>query len=104
MTSGVANSRKQHLAEDGEIRITVQCAANKAHAKLISLERSLGRECAETFAALLDGSSRWFIHRPGPNSPLGKCAVCGAQLKCAIEERSPEDAEPEEPSKTAAGE
>jgi hypothetical protein len=96
MTSGVAKERQEKIEREGEIRIMVQCTANKAHAKLISVDHSLGMEYASTLAGLLDGSSRHFIHKPGPNSPLGKCGVCQAQIKCTVEERLPENAEPQE--------
>ena len=81
------------LEERGEIRITVQCTQNKAHVKILSLDPALGMDYAEDFAGLLDGSSPFFIHKPGPLSPIGKCGICNAQLRATIEERGPENAE-----------
>jgi hypothetical protein len=70
-----------------EIRLTLRCAREpEKHAKVLRISAELGKEYAETFAGLLDGSSPFYIYKPGPNSPIGKCATCGGQLSSTIEE------------------
>jgi hypothetical protein len=103
MTSGVATGRKAMLEQGGEIRLLIGCVRNKAHTKLLSIDPSLGMEWAETLAELLVGTSRFYVHKVGPLSPIGKCGVCGGQLKFEIEERRPENAEHEEPGGDAVG-
>lgn len=74
-----------------EIRITIRCATHPdEHAKILRVSPELGRDYAETFAGLLCGTSPMYIHKPGPNSPIGKCATCGGQLTYTIEERGDE--------------
>lgn len=70
-----------------EFRITVRCAREpEKHAKVIRIVHGAGRQYVDTFAALLDGSSEFYVHKPGPNSPIGKCAICGGQIECHVEE------------------
>ena len=102
MTSGLSKERQQALEQRGEIRIMVQCTASKTHTKLITVDPALGMEYARQFAGLLDGSSTLYIHKPGPNSPIGKCGICQGQIKCTVEERLPENAEPQEQGGEAA--
>jgi hypothetical protein len=77
-----------------EFRITIRCKRQpETHAKIIRLRsvphfvRELNRDYVEGLAGLLDGTSPWFIHPPGPDSTIGKCATCGGQLESSIEER-----------------
>jgi hypothetical protein len=74
-----------------EFRITLRCATQpEKHAKIIRME-GLARDWVEAFAHILDGTSPMYIHKPGPDSPIGKCATCGGQLTSSIEEREIED-------------
>ena len=77
-----------------EIRITVRCAKQPdKHAKILRVSEELGLKWAETLAGLLDGSSPMYIYKPGPDSPIGKCATCGGQLSADVEEVEAKDAE-----------
>jgi hypothetical protein len=70
-----------------EIRITVRCTREpEKHAKILRLNGDLGMAWAERLAGLIDGTSPFYIHGPGPNSPIGKCCVCGAQIASTLEE------------------
>jgi len=70
-----------------EFRITVRCQREPAkHAKILRLKSEQGRQYADTLASLLDGSSPLFIHKPGPDSPIGKCATCGGGVEASVEE------------------
>jgi hypothetical protein len=113
MTSGISKEREEKVTAEGEIRLQITCIRNKSHSKLLSFSpdfsrhivariedgsgdggytsRDLSREIVVEVGELLCGKSQFFIKRPGPNSPiLGKCAVCGADLKYTVEERGPE--------------
>lgn len=78
-----------------EIRIKVQCTENEHHAKILRISSALGREYAEGLAGLLDGTSRFYIHKPGgvmnvpewpgdKGSPIGRCGICGAPFRCSV--------------------
>jgi hypothetical protein len=70
-----------------EIRITMRCTKEPdKHAKILRLNGDLGMAWAERLAALIDGSSVFYIHGPGPNSPIGKCDICGAKLETETRE------------------
>lgn len=76
-----------------EIRLIIRCKKEPdKHAKILQMQ-GLPREVVEDFAGLLCGTSPYYIHNPGPDSPIGKCVTCGGQLTYEIEER---DAEPKE--------
>jgi len=66
------------------IRIT--CASG--HTQTIEVE-GCSKEWAEDFASLLDGTSKFFIHPPGPDSLLSKCGRCGATVRCQVTEQPP---------------
>lgn len=89
-------------------QIVVRCKRQPdTHAKIIRLRKAggepFGLEEVEIFARLLDGTSPFFCHRPGPDSTIGKCATCGGELESTVEERV-EDAEHEEQKRAVAGE
>jgi hypothetical protein len=70
-----------------EIRITVRCVREpQKHAKILRCKARLGKRKAEELAELLDGTSLMYIHRPGENSPMGKCATCGAAVEAMVSE------------------
>lgn len=70
-----------------EIRITVRCINSPtAHAKVVRVKARLGRRRAEELAELLDGTSLAYVHAPGPQSPIGRCVVCGGELECEVSE------------------
>ena len=69
-----------------EIRLTIRCTHNSDHAKVLRIDPQLGKEWAETLAGLFDGSSPFYIHKPGEGSPIGRCAICHAELKCTVQE------------------
>lgn len=68
------------------IRLTVTCAQDSDHSKLLKISAELGMEWAQTFAELLCGTSPFYVHKPGPNSSIGKCATCGGRLNYTLEE------------------
>lgn len=68
-----------------EIRIILRCQNQPdKHAKILIIDECLGIEYAETLAELMDGTSRFYIYKPGPDSPIGKCATCGGQVKSEV--------------------
>jgi hypothetical protein len=70
-----------------EIRITVRCVASPTqHAKVIRVKARLGRRRAEELAELLDGTSLAYVHAPGPQSPIGRCCVCGSECEAEVSE------------------
>jgi hypothetical protein len=44
------------------------------------------REMVEFQAGLLDGTSPYYVHPPGPESQIGKCGICGSQVKATVVE------------------
>lgn len=75
-----------------ELRIIVKCLKGADHRKILRFRWELGRYYVETLAGLLDGTSPYYIHKPAEGSPIGKCGICSAPLKCEIEERELPDA------------
>jgi hypothetical protein len=84
-----------------QIQIVVRCEKEPGkHAKILRLRPddshlyafSTPKEWAENLARLLDGTSAFYIHKPGPDSPIGKCATCGGKLTVTVEEIEVEDA------------
>jgi hypothetical protein len=70
-----------------EIRITVRCANHPLkHGKILRVSLALGLEYAQMLAGLLDGSSKFYIYPPGPESPIGKCCTCGGALSAEVAE------------------
>ena len=70
-----------------EIRLTVRCTHNPDHAKVLRLDPKLATMGdAEKLARLLDGSSSMYINRPGEGSPIGRCAICHAELETTVQE------------------
>jgi hypothetical protein len=70
-----------------ELRITVRCIASPTtHSKVVRVKARLGRRRAEELAELLDGTSLAFVHPPGPNSPIGRCCVCGGECEAEVSE------------------
>lgn len=67
--------------------ITVRCSSQPTkHAKKIRVDAQVGRAYVDTLAGLLDGSSPFYIYKPGPNSTIGKCATCGAEITAEVQE------------------
>jgi hypothetical protein len=70
-----------------ELRITVRCLLNPIqHAKVVRVKARLGRRRAEELAELLDGTSLAYVHPPGPQSPVGRCVVCGGECEAEVSE------------------
>jgi hypothetical protein len=68
-----------------EIDVCIEATCEKGHRQLLQIEGQ-GREWALTLAGLLDGSSEMYRFPPGPESPIGKCGVCGSQISCEVKE------------------
>lgn len=75
------------------INLTVRCTKDPDHAKVLRFRDSSFEEIAR-LARLLDGTSENYIYKPGPDSPIGKCAICGAPYECTVSEIDP-NAKPE---------
>lgn len=75
-----------------EIRLIVKCVRYQDHRKILRFRSELGLYYVESLAGLLDGTSPYYIHKPAEGSPIGKCGICSAPLKCEIEERELPDA------------
>lgn len=81
----VDNRKKPHREIlPGTIRLLLRCARDSTHAKVIQFVPGFSMETAKTLAGLLDGSSAMYIRKPGPLSPLGKCATCGGAIESTI--------------------
>ena len=66
--------------------IVVRCKAQPLkHAKVLRITGK-DEEYAKTLAGLLDGTSHLYVYKPGPDSPIGKCGVCGSALGCDVRE------------------
>lgn len=74
------------------IWLTIKCKADPDHRKLLKfrLDPDTTMESAmhnvEITAQIITGTSPLYIHKPGPKSPIGKCATCGGGLEYTIEE------------------
>lgn len=51
---------------------------------MIRVKAKLGRMRAQELADLLDGTSLAYVHPPGAQSPIGRCAVCQSEVECAV--------------------
>ena len=68
-----------------EIRLKIQCIEDIDHAKILKIEGQT-RDQVEVLGGLLCGTSPFYIHLPGPGSPIGKCALCGGKLEYEIQD------------------
>lgn len=70
-----------------EIRVTIRCVKSPTqHAKVVRVKAKLGKRKAQELADLLDGSSLAYVHPPGPQSPIGRCCVCGGEVEAEVSE------------------
>jgi hypothetical protein len=65
-------------------RITALCGGGHVQSILVSGE--LGRVFADEQAGILDGTSRFYVIPPGPDSFIEKCASCGRPFRCSVTE------------------
>lgn len=66
--------------------LVVRCKARPMlHAKTLRISGK-DKEWVEILAKLLDGTSPFYVLKPGDLSPIGKCATCGTELECEIKE------------------
>lgn len=79
--------RKSKKPQPAEIRIKVQCENDPNHAKILRLHGEAGLDYAHRLGRLLDGTSALYIYPPGPDSPIGRCAICRGTLSYEVEER-----------------
>ncbi len=69
-------------------KVTFTCKAG--HSQTIEYI-GLTREFAETQAKLIDGSSPLYKFPPGPDSIIGKCGICKAQLTSTVLDEPSDD-------------
>lgn len=76
-------SDERPQAEAECLDVTAECEAG--HVQRITLHGHT-RSQAELFAGLLDGTSPAYVAPPGadPNSPIGKCGICGRPFKAKV--------------------
>lgn len=66
--------------------VTIICESG--HSQTIKVE-GMSREWAEQWAGLIDGTSTFYVHSPiGTESVIGKCGICGKQIKATVESDS----------------
>jgi hypothetical protein len=70
-------------------RITALCGSGHVQTMLLSGELG-GRAFADEQAGLLDGTSRFYVIPPGPDSFIGKCVSCGRPFRCTVTEEPAE--------------
>lgn len=64
-----------------ETQIEYRCA--NGHVQIIRYQ-GMTRHFAEQVAGLCDGTSPMYVFPPGPESTIGKCGICGAQLSSKV--------------------
>jgi hypothetical protein len=69
-----------------EIRLIIKCAKHKDHQKILRFDAAIGLAAVGTVAAILDGTSPHYIHRPQEGSPIGKCVICREPITTEIVE------------------
>lgn len=72
--------------------ITVRCESG--HEQKIGYY-GLHRPFVESVAGFMDGTSPMFKYPPGAESAIGKCGICGKQVKATVTDAE-EDSKPEE--------
>jgi hypothetical protein len=65
------------------VKLIATCTAG--HEQIITTE-DMRKEYVVQLAGLMDGSSALYVNKPGPESSIGKCGKCGAQIKCDVVE------------------
>ena len=76
-----------------EIRLKIQCVKNADHAKILRFGSLISWEEVDRLGGLMCGTSPLYIHKPGPGSPIGKCALCGGQLEYEVQEMEKKNAD-----------
>lgn len=91
-----------------DIRLRIQCANVKDHAKILPMhnflavapgdaldqnaaERELKMYFARRLGEIICGQSGMYVYQPGSQSPIGRCVLCGGALSFEIEERDNEN-------------
>jgi hypothetical protein len=69
-----------------KIKITAVCESSPSHIQKLTIDEKLGKAYAKQLAGLLDGTSPMYLYPPGPESVIGKCGICKAQIKCNVTE------------------
>jgi hypothetical protein len=65
----------------------VSATCTEGHSQSVQL-LGQGRLEVNRWAGLMDGTSPFYIRSPigDPQSLIGKCGICGGQIKCSVEE------------------
>jgi hypothetical protein len=74
--------------------ILVEVTCTRGHRRVLRLA-NYSRQEAELFAGLLDGTSPAYQYPSDDDSPIGKCASCGAKLVARVSEPGLEILHPE---------
>lgn len=70
--------------------IILDMTCDSGHTQRIEVT-GMSLEFAKEWAALLDGTSSFFVYNPigDPTSQIGKCGICRKQIHCIISEDKP---------------
>jgi hypothetical protein len=67
------------------ITVTARCA--EGHEQTLNVDAAMGLEWVKGWVGLMDGTSPFYVHPPiGTDSMIGKCGICGSQIKCTVED------------------
>lgn len=68
-------------------RVTIECLS-RCGSTSVDIRPALGREAAEDYCGLLDGSSPAYVIDPRdhPESMIGKCGICRGSIRATSEE------------------
>ncbi len=64
--------------------VTALCG--EGHSQTLQVDASMGLEFVKQWAGLMDGTSPFYLNPPGAESMIGKCGICGSQIKCSVED------------------
>lgn len=67
------------------VRLTVRCARN--HVQELVMRGVPDEQWMKIYCGLLDGTGDVYLRKPAddPGSIIGKCGLCGAQVKATFE-------------------
>lgn len=72
----------------------VKATCENGHSSTICIRGRMAPEAVKLWTGLMDGTSSFYISKPGPESAIGKCGVCGAPFTTEIRELNRVEEEP----------